>query len=67
MHCSSATTLVPYTIHGERQVVHSVIDMSLLVNMLDLRLFREVSDHPYAMHRNHKYVAMIAYISRVGI
>lgn len=67
MHCSSITTQVPYAIHGERQAVHSVTDFSFLVNMLDLRLFYEVSDHPHAMHKNHKYVAMISYISGVGI
>lgn len=64
MHCSFATTQVPYAIHGERQVVHSVISISFLVNILDLRLFCEVSDHPHAMHRNHKYVAQIAYFQR---
>lgn len=66
MHCSSATPQVPYAIHGERQAVHSVTD-SFLVNMLDLRLFCKVNDHPHAMHRKHKYVAMVSYISRVGI
>lgn len=50
-----------------RKAVHSVTDFSFLVNMLDLRLFYEVSDHPHAMHRNHKHVAMISYISGMGI
>lgn len=67
MQCSSAATQVPYAIHGERQAAHSVTDISFLVNMLDLRLLCEVSDHPHAMHRNHKYVAMISYISGAGI
>ena len=38
-----------------------------LVNMLDFGLFCEVPNSPHAVHRNHKYITLIAYISRVFI
>lgn len=51
--------------HLWRKILHS--QCYYLVNMLDLRILYKLINCPHAVYSNHKYITLIACISRIFI